>query len=281
MELTGVVTVTTIGLALGGGAVRGLAHVGVFKVFKYYDIPVHFIAGTSMGGAIGGLVAAGIDIEEIEDFILSYPWYRLVDLGVGKGGIMAGNRLRSALMELLKQKGLEDAKIEDLPVPFRAVSVDLVKGRTYIWERGRLISAIRATTSIPGIFAPVPHQGMVLVDGGVLNNLPADVPRQAGIDRVVAVDVEREHEERAPRNMWDVLYRSYSIMAVALRRANLRHADLVLRPEVGHILSLDLTKMKECIEAGEKEALQHVDLILQWVSHPSLPGSREPQTVQP
>ncbi|MDI3257390.1 MAG: patatin-like phospholipase family protein [Kyrpidia sp.] len=256
----------TIGVALGGGAVRGLAHVGVFKVLKRHGISVDFLAGTSIGGAVGGLVAAGIDIEEIESFILSYPWYRLVDLGVGKGGILAGNRLRGALMELLKQKGLEKMRIEELPIPFRAVSVDLVKGRPFVWDRGRLILAIRATTSIPGIFAPVSYQGMVLVDGGVLNNLPADLARQSGVDRVIAVDVEREHEEREPRNMWEVLYRSYTIMSVALRRSNLQHADLVLRPEVGRILSLDVTKMKECIEAGEQEASRHIEEIRRWSS---------------
>lgn len=252
----------TIGLALGGGAVRGLAHIGVLKVLKRHGIPVDFIAGTSIGGAIGGLVAAGINIEEIEEFILSYPWYKLVDIGVGKGGIMAGNRLRGAFMELLQEKGLGEVRIEELPVPFRAVSVDLVKGEPYIWERGKLILAIRATTSIPGVFAPVSHEGMVLVDGGVLNNLPADLPRKAGVDVVVAVDVEREHEEREPRNMLEVLYRSYSIMTVALRRTNLRYADFVLRPEVGHILSLDVTKMQECIQAGEKEAEEHLTALL-------------------
>ncbi|MBE3595559.1 MAG: patatin-like phospholipase family protein [Hydrogenibacillus sp.] len=254
----------TIGVALGGGAVRGLAHIGVLKAFKRHGIPIDFIAGTSIGGAIGGLVAAGIDIEELESFILSYPWYRLVDVGVGKGGILSGNRIRDALMELLKQKGMAETRIEDLPIPFRAVSVDLIKGQPYIWERGPLILAIRATTSIPGIFAPVTYQDMVLVDGGVLNNLPADLIRQAGVERVIAVDVEREHEAREPRNLWEVIYRSYTIMSVALRRSNLQYADRVLRPNVGHILALDLTKMKESIQAGEEEALLHIEEIRKW-----------------
>ncbi|ADG05877.1 patatin-like phospholipase family protein [Kyrpidia tusciae] len=265
-----------IGLALGGGAVRGLAHIGVLKVLKRRGIPVDFIAGTSIGGAVGGLVAAGIDIEEIEDFILSRRWYRLVDVGVGKGGILSGNRLRGALVELMKQKGLDNMRIEQLPIPFRAVSVDLVTGKPFVWERGRLILAIRATTSIPGIFAPVAYKGMVLVDGGVLNNLPADLVRQAGVDRVIAVDVEREHETREPRNMLEVLYRSYTIMSVALRRSNLRYADLVLRPEVGRILALDVTKMKECVDAGEQEAERHIEEIRGWVSQPLCPSRPSP-----
>lgn len=255
-----------VGLALGGGAVRGLAHIGVLKVLKKHQIPIHFIAGTSMGGAIGGLVAAGIDIEEIEDFVLTTSSYRIVDIGIGKRGLVGGNKVYAMLLQFLEQKGLGDIQIEQLPIPFRAVSVDLKKGQVFIFDQGSLSLSIRATTSVPGIFAPVMYEDKVLVDGGVLNNLPADITRKEGADIVIAVDVEREHEEREPRNMFDVLNRSLSIMMVEMRRSNLHFADVIFRPQVGHIQAHDITKIKKCIEAGERDAEQKVMEVISLIN---------------
>lgn len=248
-----------LGLSLGGGAVRGLAHIGVLKVFKKHNIPIDFIAGTSMGGAIGGLIAAGIDIEEIEDFVLATtPSYRMVDFGIGKRGLVAGNKVYGMLYQFLEQKGLEDIQIEQLPIPFYAVSVDLKKGKVFVFDKGNLSLAIRATTSVPGLFIPVKYEDKILVDGGILNNLPTDIPRKAGVEVVIAVDVEREHEEREPRSIIDVLNRSLSLMMVEMRRKNLPFADVVLRPKVGQIQAFDITKVKECIAAGEREAEQRI-----------------------
>jgi NTE family protein len=254
--------VMKVGLALGGGAVRGLAHIGVLKVLKKYELPIDFIAGTSMGGAIGGLVAAGIDIEEIEEFVLNTPSYRFLDIGIQKRGILAGNKIYANLIQFLEQKGLGDIRIEDMKIPFRAVSVDLIKGNVFVFEEGSLSLAIRATTSVPGIFSPVHYQDKVLVDGGILNNLPADLLHMAGMDVVMAVDVEREHEEQEPRSIFEVMYRSFTIMMTRQRRANLKYADIVFRPEVGHVLAFDTSKIRECIEAGEQEARHKIDEVL-------------------
>jgi NTE family protein len=254
-----------VGLALGGGAVRGLAHIGVIKVLKKYEIPIDFIAGTSMGGAIGGLVAAGIDIEEIEEFILSTPSYRFMDLGIRKRGLIAGNKIYAMLIHFLEQKGLGDIKIENLKVPFRAVTVDIIKGKVFVFDEGSLSLAIRATTSVPGIFSPVHYQDKVLVDGGVLNNLPADLLREKEMDVVIAVDVEREHEEQEPRNLFEVVYRSFTIMMTRQRRANLKYADVVFRPEVGHILAFDTSKIRECIDAGEREAQHKIHELMKFL----------------
>ncbi len=251
-----------VGLVLGGGAIRGLAHIGVIKVFKKHQIPIDFIAGTSMGGAIGGLVAAGIDIEEIEEFILNTPSYRFVDIGILKRGIFAGNKIYAMLIHFLEHKGLGDIRIEDLKIPFRTVSVDLIKGDVFVFEEGSLVLAIRATTSVPGIFSPVHYQGKVLVDGGVLNNLPADLLRTAGMDAILAVDVEREHEEQEPRNLLEVVYRSFTIMTTVQRRGNLKFADVVFRPEVGHIFAFDIGRIRECILAGEREAQNKIHEVI-------------------
>jgi NTE family protein len=137
-----------------------------------------------------------------------------------------------------------------------------MKGNVFVFEEGSLVLAIRATTSVPGIFSPVHYQGKVLVDGGVLNNLPADLPDAAGMDLVLAVDVEREHEEQEPRNLFEVVYRSFTIMTTVQRRANLKYADVVFRPEVGHIFAFDIGRIRECIEAGEQEAQNKIHEVI-------------------
>jgi len=261
-----------VGLVLGGGAVRGLAHIGILKTLKKYEIPVDFIAGTSMGGAIGGLVAAGIDIEDIEEFVLNTSSYRFMDIRLNKNGILRGEKIASILIEFLEQRGLYDIQIEDLNVPFRTVSVDLIKGEIVVFDTGSLVLAIRATTAFPGILTPVSFQDKILVDGGVLNNLPVDLVRSEGLDLVLAVDVEREHAERKPRSIFDVVYRSFTIMTTQQRRASLQYADVVFRPDVGHILAFDIGKIRECIEAGEREAENkiHEEPLATWIFHRSL-----------
>jgi NTE family protein len=215
-----------------------------------------------LGGAIGGIVTAGIDIEEIEEFILNTPSYRLMDIGSRKRGILAGNKIYTMLIQFLEQKGLGDIRIEDLKIPFRAVTVDLIKGKVFIMKEGSLVLAIRATTSVPGNFSPVHYQGKVLVDGGILNNIPADLLHEAGMDRILAVDVEREHDEQKPRNIFETVYRSFTIMMTVQRRVNLKYADVVFRPEVGHILAFDTSRIRESIEAGEREAQQKIPVVL-------------------
>jgi len=241
-----------VGLVLGGGAVRGAAHIGVLKTFERHGISVDRIVGTSMGGVIGGLYAAGIRPTDMEDFIRKTPKFRLLDLGIRKRGLIAGNSLHAAMRELLHLQSNRSVLIEELPIPFKAVAVDLMEGKQVIFDKGDLLTALRATTAFPGIFSPLMYEGMMLVDGGVLNNFPVDVLDRDRVRLVVAVDVARDHEKRPPRNLFEVVYRSYSLMTAERKHANLRMADIVIRPEVGSIPAFDFTKWEECIEAGEE-----------------------------
>jgi NTE family protein len=248
-----------VGLVLGGGAVRGLAHLGVLKVFETHRIPIDCVVGTSMGGAIGGLYAAGISAHEIEDLLLSTPKYRLIDLGIRRRGLIAGNSLNRVILELLQRHGKEALRIEHFPISFKAIAVDLMEGKQVVLDRGDLVTALRATTAFPGVFAPLMHNNQMLVDGGVLNNLPVEEMKKNYGGQVIAVDVAREHEKKPPRNMIEVVYRSYSLMTAERKHSSLRLADLVIRPEVGHVAAFDFTKSRECIQAGEQAAEQIVD----------------------
>lgn len=255
-----------VGLVLGGGAVRGLAHLGVIKAFERHRISIDRIAGTSMGGAVGGLYAAGVRPVDLEHLIQKTPKYSLIDVGIQKRGLISGNSIYTAVNEFLSQQGKSSVLIENLPMKFKAVSVDLMEGKQVIFDKGDLLTALRATTAFPGIFSPLMHEGMMLVDGGVLNNLPVEELDRENGQLVIAVDVTREHEKKPPRNLVEVMYRSYSLMTAERKHSSLRFADVIIRPEVGHIPAFDFTKWQECIEAGEQAAERIIDKLKLQIS---------------
>lgn len=262
-----------IGLALGGGGARGLAHVGLLKVLAREHIPVAFIAGTSMGGLVGSLYAAGIPLEDVSREIgrLSKisEQLRLVDVGLGAGGLsVRGRRVYNFMADLLG----DQLTFADLEIPLAVTSVDLETGRDIVIQGGLVIDAVRATISVPGVFSPVDMGDYRLVDGGVLNNLPVDVARTLGEAPVVAVDVLPSFAENwpgqppsetglrfgfVPGGLQDV-YSTLMIMIAALTeyRLALYPPDLLLRPilpgDVG--LLVGFHRADELIAAGERAA---------------------------
>ncbi len=189
-----------IGLALSGGGARGLAHIGVLKEFKKANIPIDFLAGTSMGGLIGAAYAAGIEPEQIEEIARRYSstrrLMRLMDPTVPRHGLFQGDTLHSFFRNILSE-----LQFSDLRIPLTLVAVDLDTGREVRLCEGNVADAVRSTVSLPGIFAPFERNGSRLVDGGLLNNLPSDVVREMGADQVIAIDVA--HEEMNP--FWHTL----------------------------------------------------------------------------
>jgi NTE family protein len=178
----------TLGLALGGGGARGLAHIGVLKALEEYGLRPNYLAGTSMGGVIAAAYAAGIKPDEIEqiasDISKTRNLLRLADLSLPQQGIFRGERLFDFFEEKLQKQ-----TFADLQIPLALVSVDLNSGQEVHFKEGSVAQALRASVSVPGLFAPVEYRGMRLVDGGLLNNLPADVVKRMGADIVIAVDV--------------------------------------------------------------------------------------------
>ena len=208
----------TIGLALSGGGARGSAHVGVLKAIEEMGIPVDFIAGTSMGAIIGGMYASGYSADEIRQILVEMDWERAMRdkpdrelrtmrskeleaqflipyrMGLNDGGIqlplglIEGQHLDQVLHRILMPVvGIH--QFDDLPIPFHAVATDLVTGDEVVMSSGSLPNALRASMSVPGVFAPVSIDGRLLVDGGMSNNLPVSVVREMGADIVIAVDI--------------------------------------------------------------------------------------------
>jgi len=260
-----------VGLALSGGGVRGLAHIGVLKVLEREGIPVDCLAGTSMGGVVAAAYAAGVSLETLEQEALALSQVRhlvrLADPAPGQGGLLEGKRVQDYFERLLN-----GATFADLSRPLALVAVDLRSGREVILREGSVAAAIRATISLPGLFAPVNQGEARLVDGGVLNNLPVDVARDLGGEVIIAVDVTARTQEATFWQIvgkhrfvpgvliqWvEVFSEALEIMMEALQEHKLAVAqpDLLLQPAVPAEVSIlsGFGRARDVIAAGEAAA---------------------------
>ncbi|MFO8062635.1 MAG: patatin-like phospholipase family protein [bacterium] len=176
-----------LGLALGGGAAKGLAHIGILKVLEENDIRIDFVSGTSMGAIIGAMYASGMSASEIESVATGLDKKEAASLfriTLDGAGFINGERITGLLEDVIHKK-----KFTEMEIPFACVACDIVTGREIVFTEGNIINSLRASMSIPGIFSPVKNEGNVLVDGGLVNPVPADTVRDLGADRVLAVNV--------------------------------------------------------------------------------------------
>jgi NTE family protein len=268
-----------IGIALEGGGALGLAHIGVLQWFEDHHIPVDYIAGTSMGGLVGGLYATGKSPRELEQIVAAQSWdviiggktpyedlsYRrkedsrdyptFIQFGLKKGfslpaGLNAGHQI-SLLIDRETLPYAELKSFDDLPIPYRCVATDLVTGQEVVFGDGSLPLAMRATMSIPGVFKPVRNGDQVLVDGGLIGNLPSDVVRKMGADIVIAV-----HLDVAPvkadeiQSFISVLGRSIDVIIRDNELRGLSAADLVVKVDLHEFTSMNYEKSKAIIEKG-------------------------------
>jgi len=238
-----------VALVLGGGAARGFAHVGVIRVLEQERLPIDLVVGTSVGSLIGALYASDRNAFELEWAAFQLKQEDLFDYGMLSAvlgmGLARGERLEAFVKGKVKQQ-----TIEELPLPFAAVATDLNWGTRIVLDHGPVARAVHASSAIPGVFEPVVIEGKLLVDGGVVDNIPIEVARAKGADLVVAVDISEDVGNVNIKNLVDVLLQSTNIMFsvnVAHRRAG---ADVLVQPKVGGIGMLDFAHRKEAMDAG-------------------------------
>jgi NTE family protein len=280
-----------LNLALGGGGARGLAHIGVLKVLEKAGLPIGFLAGTSMGGLVGALFAAGWSAEQLEAEALALSSFRrlvkLVDLAPSRRGLLEGQRVREQLNEMLG----EDLTFDQLPKKLALIAVDLCTAQEVILRQGSVVESVLATTAVPGLLPPVYSGNCQLVDGGILNNVPADVARANGKGPVVAVDVSPTFPLQPPgssdnaEKLWPAIFPQFAqdfytaelIMVSALTRARLQGAppDLLIKPPIPSSISIfwGLTRAPEAIAAGEQATIQALPSIEKLLDR--FPGSGE------
>jgi len=267
-----------VGLALGGGGARGLAHIGVLKVLERENIPIDLITGTSMGAIIGGAYALKKDISAIEKIAEKYskisefnidfsfsekerkdkPFFLkkmsdflkrgyMLNLELRKKYINDGEGLKKIIKDLVGDKAFTDTKI-----PFAAVAADLVKGEKVIIRKGKLFDALLASASIPGMFPPVILDKKILVDGGIVDVVPIEAAQSLGASFVIGVNVSQTLKKRVEfNNAVEIFFRSDSITSSELRKLQLSFADVVITPKVGRFHWSDFSKPEQCVREGE------------------------------
>ena len=291
-----------IGLVLSGGAARGLAHVGVLKALEEQGIRVDAIAGTSMGAVIGGLYASGYKIDELEKLALGIDWQEALSddppredipfrrkqddrdflvrqklsfrddgsLGLPLGVIQGQNL--SLLLESLLAHSSDIRDFDKLPIPFRAVATDIVNGDKVVFRKGHLPQVIRASMSIPAVFAPVEINGQLLVDGGMVDNIPVDVAREMGVDRVIVVDIGTPLRPRKQlTTVFDILNQSTTLMTRSnseVQLASLTPDDILIQPALSAIGATDFGRSQDIISAGYR-ATQALAPRLADLRHPA------------
>lgn len=248
----------TVGLALGSGAARGLAHIGVLEVLFSSRIPVDVIVGCSMGAVIGGCYAAGMAASELLEIGMSIDRrevFRHIDLTVpNRGGLISGTKMDALLEELTRGK-----TFEELRLPFACTAADINTGEEVVIEDGPIHKGIRASSSIPGVLQPVMHAGHALVDGGILNPIPANYLAALGVDVSIAVDVmpvlkpSPEQLGKAP-SIVSTLINSFDIMGRLVAAPVACMATVVIRPQVGEVFGAEFWRGPELITEGFRAA---------------------------
>lgn len=259
----------TLGVALGSGGARGLAHIGVLKVLEKEGIAVHLLAGTSIGGVIAAGYAAGLSAEYMEREALRFEGLRnlakLVDLSLPRAGFIEGHKIQAYFSERLSKQ-----HFEELDIPLAIIAADLLTGEEVILDSGDLSQALRATISFPGVLVPVEIEGHLLIDGGVINPVPADVVRRMGAQIVMAVDVSAQPDKPTPFSkdyprrfplapspqFVDTLVKSVIIMGDRLKRYGLKEVrpEIILKPPLSDECDSfgGFYHAAECIAAGEE-----------------------------
>ena len=257
-----------VGLALSGGAARGLAHVGVVSVLHKEGIPIDMIAGTSAGAIVGAVYARDRDVERMKKYALDPGWKKrvpMIDPSFPKTGFIKGKKIEKLFESFLGS----DTTFEDLQMPFACIATDIQTGEEIVINSGSVTEAIRASISIPGIFTLVKVKDRYLVDGGLTTPIPVEVVRQMGAYFVIAVNVNPDvtgriiktdtpDKKEKPPNIFQVLMQSVYITTYSLARNSLEKADVVIEPDTADISAGEFRRTPELITLGEMAAAEAV-----------------------
>lgn len=251
-----------IGLALGGGFARGIAHIGVLKVLEEEKIPIALVAGTSVGALIGAGYCSGASPQEMGTSAARLRFKDFARWTLSWQGFASNDRMVHMLPRLLKVR-----TFEELRIPLAVVATDLVTGEPVVFRRGPLVDAIRASCAYPGMFLPVNVGGRLLVDGLLAYPLPAEPLRQAGAERVIAVYLRSSYVNTAgPRHIFDVVGQCFSIVQSKSYEQCKAQADVLLEPEVGDFAYDAFDQAEELMQAGEAAARKALPRIKQWLA---------------
>ncbi len=253
-----------IGLALSGGGARGFSHIGALKVLAEHNVPIDFIAGTSAGSIIGGALAGGMSVAEIVEMAARARWRDVVRPSLAIGGLLS-----NAPMDRFLRRHFPVDRFENVAIPFTAVAFDLgTNTPVLLGDKGDLITAIRASCAVPGIFSPVRDEhGRMLIDGGVVSPLPVETVRAMGADIVIAIDLIScgATFRTSSRTGFGVLIQGALALLKVVSSAEQKGADIVIEPAIAHLRPDQIGKRDEFITLGESAAREKINEILSLI----------------
>ena len=251
-----------IGLALGGGAARGFAHIGVIKVLEAQGIVPDIVVGTSAGSLVGALYAAGNNGFALHKMALEMEEAAISDWSVPlfarSSGVLKGEALQGYV-----NKAVNNIPMEKLKIPFGAVATDLRTGAPVVFRKGNTGLAVRASSAVPSVFQPVQVSGHSYVDGGLVSPVPVRFAREMGADFVIAVNISAHPESQAASSSVEILLQTFAIMGQSINQYELKEADVVIKPGLGSMKGSDFAGRNLAILAGEQEALARMAEIKQ------------------
>lgn len=243
-----------IGIALGSGGAKGLAHIGVIKVLEENNIPVDYIAGSSIGALVGGLYATTKDIKQVEKIALNINWRQmlhLIDFSFHQGFI-GGGKIKKFIENNMGKTNFEDCKI-----PLSVIATDLKTGEVAVINKGEIAPAIRSSISFPLVFKPIEFESKLLADGGLSMPVPARIARKMGADIVIAVNLDTNYfanNYNDELGFYKIAINSINLLRYHLSSWNITDADIVIEPKFGHVDIRKFLNGKDTIIAGEKAA---------------------------
>lgn len=243
-----------MGLALGSGAARGFAHLGVLQAFEEKGIRIDYISGCSIGALVGALYCSGMPVMEIIDLAMELVPWEWIDIAIPKIGLIQGRRL-----EQLIKKYTNGKAFEDLEKPFAVVAADLNTGQRVTLKSGYVYKAVRASVAIPGIIAPLELEGKVLADGGLVDPVPVSLVKDMGAEYTVGVNLGSWIEDKEIRSIYDVIIQSIDILQNEILALRGIGADLLISPYLKNINPVTFNQVEECVNAGRRAALEVMD----------------------
>jgi NTE family protein len=259
-----------IGLAFGGGFARGMAHIGVLKVFEEENIPIDFIAGTSVGAVVGAGYCSGLSAKELEEIACLVRFKDFARWTISRFGVCSNDRMTGFLHKLLKAR-----TFEELRIPLAVSTTDFVTGEPVVFRSGALVDAVRASCAYPGMFLPVNINGRLLVDGLLAYPVPATPLREMGADRVVAVHLSAHWVTgRGPRHVFDVIGQCFSIAQEKMCSVWQKDTDVILDPQVGQFAYDAFERSPEMIKLGAEVTRKALPQIKSWLAAAELQAAQ-------
>jgi NTE family protein len=238
-----------IGLALGGGVVLGAAHIGALRAFDDCNIKIDYVTGTSIGAFVAVFFAFGKNWQEIQEIASELKWVDVTSILLSRYSLLSNKKLGDLVMKHIGNKNIEDACI-----PLAIIATDITSGEKVILDKGPVANAVMASTCIPGIFKPVEINGKMLVDGGIVENVPVNTVRGMGAEYVIGVDLNAKHSYEKPENILDVIINSFYFLLKQSDKQQTKNADLLIEPNLAKFNRSDMKQIENLIKKGYEDS---------------------------